>query len=187
MKAKNPKITEEEIALIKSAQAGDMSAFNKLYYKYRGFTTNLLYQYIKDFDESRDVNNIVWLKVYDKLSKFTNYSSFGGWLRVLTNRTAIDYLRELKNLTYAPEDADIKLSENPMDVNYGESEVDRLTYNQVVEEFKKFPKDVRKVFELFYVKNLKIDEIHKLTGIPPGTIKSHLSRKRNILKQHFKN
>ena len=184
--SKNPKITDEEIALIKSAKSGNIQAYNKLYYKYKGFTTNLLYQYIKDFDEAKDVNNIVWLKVYNKLSKFRDYSSFGGWLRILTNRTAIDYLRELKNLTYAPEGADSKISDTPMDVDYGQSEVDRLTYDQVVKAFKQFPEDVRKVFELFYVNNLKVDEISKVTGIPKGTIKSHLSRKRKILKQYFK-
>jgi RNA polymerase sigma-70 factor (ECF subfamily) len=144
-----------------------------------------LYQYIKDFDEAKDVNNIVWLKVYNKLSKFRDYSSFGGWLRILTNRTAIDYLRELKNLTYAPEGADSKISDTPMDVDYGQSEVDRLTYDQVVKAFKQFPEDVRKVFELFYVKNLKVDEISDITGIPVGTVKSHLSRKRKKLKLLF--
>lgn len=183
--SKNPKITDEEIALIKSAQAGDESAYNKLYYKYRGFTTNILYKYIKDFDEAKEVNNIVWLKVYNKLLKFKDYTSFGGWLRILTNHTAVDYLREMKNLTYAPEGAEEKISESPMDVDYGQSEVDRLTYNQVVEEFKRFPEDVRKVFKLFYVDNLKVDDISAVTGIPVGTVKSHLSRKRKKLKQIF--
>ena len=125
--SKNPKITPEEIALIKSAQAGNMQAFNKLFYKYQGFTTNLLYKYIKDFDEAKDVNNIVWLKVYNKLSKFVDYSSFGGWLRILTNRTAIDYLRELKNLNYAPEGSENKIPDAIQDVDYGESEVDKMT------------------------------------------------------------
>ena len=72
-----------------------------------------------------------------------------------------------------------------MDVDYGQSEVDRLTYNQVVEEFKRFPEDVRKVFKLFYVDNLKVDDISAVTGIPVGTVKSHLSRKRKKLKQMF--
>ena len=78
MKASTPRITEEEIALIKSAQAGNILAFNKLYHRYSGFTTNLLHQYLKDYDEARDINNLVWYKVYEKLSKFVDYSSFGG-------------------------------------------------------------------------------------------------------------
>jgi RNA polymerase sigma-70 factor (ECF subfamily) len=81
-----------------------------------------------------------------------------------------------------PEGADANLTE---DVSYGESQVDKMTYDQIVEEFRKFPEDVRKVFKLFYVDNLKCDEISAITGMPIGTIKSHLSRKRKILKQKF--
>lgn len=185
MKAKNPKITQDEIALIKSAQAGEMSAYNKLYYKYRGFTTNILYGYIKDFDEAKEINNIVWLKVYNKLSKFQDYSSFGGWLRILTNRTAIDYLREVKNLLYAPKDKDGNDIDVQEEVEYGKSTVDKVTYNQLMDLFNQFPEDVRRVFKLHYVDNLTVSEISKVTGIPTGTIKSHLSRKRKIIKQQL--
>ena len=185
MKAKTPKITEEEIALIKSAQAGDMSAYNKLYYKYEKFTTDLLYKYIKDYDEARDINNIVWLKVYDKLSKFVDYSSFGGWLRVLTNHTAVDYLRELKPDKNVPESAG-SYAFDPQDVSCNQSSVDETDYNQIVAMFKQFPEDVRRVFELHYVEHLTVSEISDILKIPEGTIKSHLSRKRKQLKKQLK-
>ena len=94
---KNPRITSTEIEIIKKAQAGDELAFNALFNKYKGFVENILFQYIKDMDEAKDIANIVFLKVYNKLSTFTDYSSFGGWLRIITNRTAIDYLREMEN------------------------------------------------------------------------------------------
>ena len=185
MKAKNPKITEEEIALIKSAQAGNMSAFNKLFHKYEKFTTQLLYDFIKDYDEARDINNLVWIKVYKKLSKFTNYSSFGGWLRILTNRTAIDYLRELKPNKYVPQDLGDSSVWNIADVSQGDSIVDGITYDQILKEFEQLPEDVRKVFKLYYVDNLTVSEINKATKIPTGTIKSHLSRNRLKLKQRL--
>ena len=92
----NPRITPEEVGLIKRAQAGDEPAFNALYDKYKGFVNSLLLRYIKDKDEAQDVSNIVFLKVHKKLSLFTDYDSFGGWLRILTNRTAIDYLRSME-------------------------------------------------------------------------------------------
>ena len=184
--AKNPKITEEEIALIKSAQAGEISAYNKLYEKYKNFTTNLLFKYIKDFDESKDINNIVWLKVYNKLSKFKDYSSFGGWLRILTNRTAIDYLRKLNDLNYVSDTNAHFVSEDDREDIYSDTVTDDITYKQLVETFKQFPEDARKVFELYYGDGLTVSEIHKVTNIPEGTIKSHLSRKRNLLKNKFK-
>lgn len=184
--SKNPKITAEEIALIKSAQAGNEPAFNKLYEKYKNFTTNILYKFIKDYDESREINNIVWLKVYNKLSKFKDYSSFGGWLRILTNHTAIDYLRTLNNSTYVSDSMAQFVPEVESEDDYGKSTVDNITYNQLIEMFNQFPEDVRRVFKLYYVDGLTVSEIKKATNIPEGTIKSHLSRKRRLLKQKLK-
>ena len=68
---KNPRITEEEIRLIKDAKAGSELAFNRIFNKYKGFVDNVLFTYIKDMDEAKDLTNIVFLKVHDKLSKFT--------------------------------------------------------------------------------------------------------------------
>ena len=52
---KNPRITNQEIEIIKKAQAGDISAFNKLFDHYKNFVDNLLFKYIKDIDESKDI------------------------------------------------------------------------------------------------------------------------------------
>lgn len=183
MKANTPRITEEEIALIKSAQAGNTLAFNKLYYKYSRFTTNLLYHFLKDYDEARDINNLVWDKVYRKLSKFTDYSSFGGWLRILTNRTAIDYLRKLKPSIYIPDDLSCNQDQN---MTSEESQTDLTSYNQVLEVIRQFPEDIRRIFELHYIEHLSVSEISEVTKIPTGTIKSHLSRKRKLIKKLLK-
>lgn len=180
---KTPRITPEEVGIIKRAQAGDESAFNALFYRYKGFVESLLYQYLKDWDEAQDVANIVFLKVHSKLSKFTAYDSFGGWLRILTNHTAIDYLRSRKNKS----EPDVKEDRLSLDMA-GSTEndlVNHLTYKQLTAEFNKLPEDVRRIFEMFYVDNLKVDEISESFNpkIPTGTIKSTLSRTRRKLKQ----
>ena len=82
-----PKITKEEIETIKDAQAGSMKAFNHIFFRYKDFVDHVLYQYVQDLDEARDLTNEVFLKVYEKLSKFTRYESFGGWLRILAKNT----------------------------------------------------------------------------------------------------
>ena len=40
---KNPRITPEEIGIIKKAQAGDELAFNTLFRKYKGFVEQILF------------------------------------------------------------------------------------------------------------------------------------------------
>lgn len=180
---KNPRITQEEIEIIKKAQAGDKLAFNTLFYRYKGFVENLLFRYLKDMEEARDVTNIVFLKVYDKLSTFTDYSSFGGWLRIITNHVAIDYLRQMENKSYVLGSEDDRLSlDEPKDSTENDL-VNRLTCNQILTEFKKLPETTCKVFELFYRDNLNVRDISQALKIPEGTIKSTLSRTRRRLKK----
>ena len=183
----NPKITPEEVGIIKRAQAGDELAFNALFYRYKGFVENLLFQYLKDMDEAKDVANIVFLKVHDKLSKFTKYDSFGGWLRILTNRTAIDYLRSQENKRNASDVKEERLSSDTQGCTENDL-VNQITCKQLRAEFNKFPEVTRKIFERFYIDNLTVEEISKSFNprIPTGTIKSTLSRTRRKLRKRLK-
>lgn len=184
---KNPRITPEEIEVIKAAQQGSTIAFNRLFKKYKSFVDNVLFHYIKDMDEAKDITNIVFLKVHTKLSTFTDYQSFGGWLRIIANHTAVDYLRNMKNKPSVIDDADVRLtsctsiSSNETDI------VNRLTYEQLLKEFKKFPEQAQKVCELFYIDNMTSEQISNALKIPLGTVKSHLSRTRSRIKKQFKN
>lgn len=183
---KSPRITPEEVGIIKRAQAGDKSAFSALFHRYKGFVDNLLFQYIKDMDEAKDVTNIVFLKVHDKLSMFTAYESFGGWLRVLTNRTAIDYLREMKNKSTVLGDADGRLPAEETSSSAEDDLVNRMTYKQILTEFDKFPETTRKVLKLFYANNMTVEQISEKLNVPTGTIKSMLSRTRRKIKKSLK-
>ena len=158
-------ITQEEIALIKSAQAGSEPAFNQLFKRYKSFVDNLLYTYVKDRDEARDITNIVFLKVYDKLSKFTNYSSFGGWLRILTKNVAIDYLRTVKDSYSLTENTSVSALEDYV----GDTEatyINKMTYDSLVELFDKLPPSYREVCRMFYVDNMTIEQIHEALNMP---------------------
>lgn len=179
-----PKITQEEIGIIKDAKAGKESAFNMIYYKYKEFVISLLYQYLNDMDEAKDLSNIVFLKVYQKLSKFTDYSSFGGWLRILTKNTAIDYLRTLKNKAISIDDQEngIQLS-NISDVA---DENRSLTYTNLIETFDSLPETNKKVVKLYYESGMTVAQISKAMNVPVGTIKSYLYRTRNNLKKQLK-
>ena len=182
---KTPRITSEEVGIIKRAQAGDESAFNALFYKYKGFVENILFSYIKDMDEARDIANIVFLKVHEKLSLFKDYDSFGGWLRIITNRTAIDYLREMKNKTDVLGNADNRLPSDESSRSMEDDVVDHMTYDNIISEFEKLPETTRKVCQLFYVNNLTVEQIKDALNIPTGTIKSMLFRTRSKLKKQL--
>ena len=184
---KNPTITQEEIGIIKRAQAGDESAFNEIFKRYKNFVEGILYQYLKDKDEAKDIANIVFLKVHQKLSSFTKYNSFGGWLRILTNRTAVDYLREMKNKSTVLGDLDARLAEESTNDSTEDDLANQITYNQIVAEFENFPEQHKTICKRFYIDNLTVDQISNALNIPTGTIKSTLFRARKQIKQLFNN
>ena len=181
----NPRILESEISLIRDAKAGNQLAFSKLFTKYKGFVEKLLFSYIKDMDEAKDIANIVFLKVYNNLSKFTDYSSFGGWLRILTNRVAIDYLRSIQNKPQVVVERDRLSPDIPISSNEDDL-VNRLAYERVLEEFDKFPSHMKKILEMFYINNLTVTQISEFLNVPTGTIKSILSRTRKKIKNEIK-
>ncbi len=184
--SKNPRITSQEVGIIKKAQAGDKSAFNTLFYKYKPFVENILTGYIKDKDEAKDLTNIVFLKVYEKLSTFKAYDSFGGWLRIIANRTAIDYLRETKNKQLDLEPFAGRLPSESSCVQSEDDLVNRLTYEQLLCEFDKLSETNRKVCRLFYKNNMTVEQIGDALQIPTGTIKSTLSRTRKRIQKQLK-
>ena len=183
---KTPKITPEEIKVIKAAQEGDILAFNCIYKKYKAFVSNILYGYIKDKDEANDIANIVFLKVYDIIEKFTAYESFGGWLRIITNNTAVDYLRRTKHTPVVSDTLDSRLVSN---VSASSNEIDlvnRLTYEQLLEEFNALSEQAQKVCRLFYLDNMTSKDIGKTLNMSENTVKSHLRRSRQRLQNKLK-
>ena len=181
MSIKTPRITPAEIKTIKDAQAGSMKAFNRIFYRYKSFVENVLFQYIGDMDEARDITNDVFLKVYEKLSKFTRYDSFGGWLRILAKNTAIDYLRVHKRFDVSTDDERLQLKDVSGDDEI--STTNKLTYNYLISLFDKIPPSYRESCKLFYIDNLTVEQIAKALKLPTGTVKSNLFRMRKILKK----
>jgi RNA polymerase sigma-70 factor (ECF subfamily) len=183
--AKNlPKITPEEIKLIKDAKAGSISAFNRIFYRYKPFVENLLFKYLKDMDESKDLANEVFLKVYEKLSQFTAYNSFGGWLRILTKNTAIDYLRTLNNRTDVSTDNEDKKLQLPNESEDNEISItNKMTYDYLISLIDTIPPSYRESCKLFYIENMTVADIAKALQIPTGTVKSNLFRMRKQLQK----
>lgn len=179
-------ITPEEISLIKSVQSGSQTAFTKLFNRYKPFVEGILVTYLHDRDEARDITNVVFLKVYEKISMFTDYSSFGGWLRILTKNVAIDYLRTVKMNNSIDEDKTAlkRLDEDVIDTET--SYISKMTYDSLVELFDTLPPSYRDVCELFYVENMTVAQISEALNMPKGTIKSNLHRMRKIFKNNLK-
>lgn len=185
-----PRITQLEIETIKKAQAGDKIAFSKLFKKYKGFVDHVLFTYIKDMDEAKDLTNLVFLKVHQKLSQFVEYDTFGGWLRIIANHTAIDYLRRRKERALGiGEEGDSKSEHVTTSKEFDDEEDSLASYlnrDIIKQAMSSFPYSTQRIFYLFYVKDLTCEEIGNIMKMPEGTIKARLSRTRKRLAKIIK-
>ena len=88
----------DDMMLIQAYLAGDGKAFEALYRRYRkllyGYLYNLLSGAEGDVDE---IFEETWIKVIDKLPKYTDDGRFSAWLFRLAHNIFIDHIRKTRN------------------------------------------------------------------------------------------
>lgn len=128
---------------------------------------------------SDDLTQETFIRAWQGLKRFKQLSSFGTWLYRIAFNVYMTYVTR-------------KETPQPID----DYTVQQITYNDTIEtaEFEEQLKSAiyrlndkeRQCITLFYLEEMKIREIEKITGWNAGTIKSHLSRGRKTLKKILK-
>lgn len=170
----------EELKLISQcALFDDRGAFGKLVEEYqssiRNFFINLT---LGDVALSEDLAQEAFIKAYLNIRSFKGLSKFSTWLYRIAYNEYYNWVRkrheDMLNEGTAP-------PESP--TNEIEKTDARL---DVWESMRKLSKIERTIIILFYIDDQPIKKIVEITGLPEGTIKSHLSRAKskmaNVLK-----
>ncbi|MBL4653038.1 MAG: sigma-70 family RNA polymerase sigma factor [Flavobacteriales bacterium] len=141
-----------------------------------------MYGVCKGYSNSReDTNDIMqeaFLKVFRSLNKYDNKGSIGGWIRRIFVNTAIDFYRqserEIEVISIDPE-----VEENVFVAQESYSNID---YEHFITLMQQLPEKARLVFNLFNIEGYSHKEIAVKMGISEGTSKSQYSRARQLLK-----
>ena len=122
------------------------------------------------------------LKAYLSFERFEGRARFSTWLfRIAFNcwydsRKAAGKESEWLSLDEGP----------PGEAEVQESDADiRYEYQQLHMAIGSLPLQEQTVILLFYMEDKSIKEIEIITGMPSGTIRSHLSRGRRHLKEYL--
>jgi len=164
-------------ALIKKALKRDSSAEHILYNRYAPKMLSVCRYYISDMHYAEDVMVTAFTKVFDNLDKFRHEGNFEGWIRKITVREAIDFIRSRKQIYFTEiEEAEKKCIEAP------ESHYDIETLQFLIDGL---PDGYRTVLVLFAVESYNHKEIAALLGISESTSKSQLFKARRMLQQQL--
>lgn len=124
-------------------------------------------------EETNELVQDVFLKAWDKYSKFQNKSSFKTWIYKIAKNIAIDFIKKHNKYYIATNKLDLKeeIKENKSDI--------------INEGIKSLGEKHKEIFTLFYLQEHSIQEISELLNIAEGTIKSRLFYAKNIFKKYL--
>ena len=177
----------DENALIKSAQKGDLDAFNRLVLAYQHQVYNLAYRIMGEEAPAADATQEAFISAYNHLKSFRG-GSFKSWLLRIVTNTCYDQLRykgrrpatSLDDMADNPDEHNSKLvngAERP------EEQVLRGELGDLLQTgISHLPEDQRIVLVLSDVEGFSYQEIADIIGQPVGTVKSRLSRGRQRLR-----
>jgi RNA polymerase sigma-70 factor (ECF subfamily) len=85
-----------DVDLVRSAQRGDMQAFEELVARHRDKVYARAYSMMRNEDEALDLSQDAWVKAWQRLGQFQGDSSFVTWMTRIVINLCLDQLRKLK-------------------------------------------------------------------------------------------
>ena len=176
MKKNNP---EEDSLLIQRAQKGDTGAFNFLMTKYYPRVYASLFTFTKSKEDSEDLSQQTFIKVWKKINSFRGDSAFFTWVY----RIAINLAKNhVVSSNYKKDKVNISADAIEMDfASHANPETD-LMHSQSLNNVRSFinglPESLRTAFTLRESDGLSYEEISLMTDTPIGTVRSRIFRAR---------
>ncbi len=138
------------------------------------------YAYVNDRDAAEDLFQEVFIKAYYNMDKFRGDCSIKSWLVRITINVCKDYLKSAYQQKVVPMmefEEDAIVSDNDFE------EVETADRNEMIRRtVETLPDAYREVVVSVYFNEMSVAETAAALGIAEGTVKSRLSRARDMLK-----
>ncbi|MFD0265691.1 RNA polymerase sigma factor [Streptomyces sp. NPDC127106] len=167
--------------------AGDERCTEAAYRRWRPLVHALAHRSLGDEREAEDVTQQVFLAAWRGRGRYRpGPGGFGAWLTGITRHKVADALqaraRRARAAAAAARAAPLTVAGGPGSAPLGEAEqaVDRLL---VLGELARLPSAQQQVLRLAFYGDLTQTQIADRTGLPLGTVKSHMRRALDRLRR----
>lgn len=142
-----------------------------------GLCRTLLYNDLSDAD---DLYQETWLKVCAKFALYNHVNEFEGWLTQICVNTYRDILRRKKR---SPIFDKFNSQESKDTVMESVASVINPDLNVLQTAVQQLPEKLRMTIILYYFQELDINQTARVLRVPTGTVKSRLSKAKQLLKE----
>ena len=172
-------LTETSIVdLVSQAQAGDRAAMDQIYCRFQQHVLSLAYKKLGNWDEAQELSQDVFIQAFRRLDQLQVPEAFGGWLRQIVHRMAIN--RATRRPTPTSVDHEILEATVTCDSDPLEAVLTREQKMQVHQGLNRLGDLDRQTLVAFYLDGQSLNQMSDAFAAPIGTIKRrlHVARKR---------
>lgn len=179
----------DEQLIVKRAKNGDSAAFEQLVTVYEKKIYNLAFRSTRNEQDSLDIAQDVFLRVYRFLPSFNENSTFSTWIYRITMNVCKDFAKKRKGL------AETSLMMSDDDFDDYELQISDIRYNPEIELERKelrrslqegldlLPQIHKEVLILREFSGNSYAQIGEILSLDIGTVKSRIARAREKLRE----
>jgi RNA polymerase sigma-70 factor (ECF subfamily) len=176
-------VEQDDAILVAASKAGDQNAFAVLVQRHQRRVFNLVYRLLQEYDEANEVTQDAFFSAWQGLPSFRGDARFSTWLY----RIAYNYA--LKQLEKRKRDKALEVAMQ-VETETGDERVEEaIEVHQrqeiVREHLSMLPAKYQIVLILRHLQEMTYEEMAEILRVPIGTIKTHLFRARNLLKERL--
>ena len=170
-------------ALVVAAQNDDRAAFGEMASRFQGMVYAIALRRLGNHSEAQELCQEVLVKAMQKLHQLQEPAAFGGWLRSITVRMAINrHVRRAPLTTTEPSTLEATCVESRTPL---ESALANERAAEVRGGMARLGELDRTTLEAFYFRGQSLAEMSQSFAAPVGTIKRRLHVARKRLAEHL--
>lgn len=169
---------DEDHELVRRVLEGAEGAFESLVARHQRLVWHLVNRLLRHTEDTRDVCQEAFLRVYRELRRFRFESQLSTWIGRIAWHAALRHLERRPLPVVALGDDDALADEVPDEFDLEASCANEQLLTRVLEAIDALPPLKRAVLSLHYLDDLAVSEIAIIVDRPEGTVKSELLRAR---------
>jgi RNA polymerase sigma-70 factor (ECF subfamily) len=171
--------TREDQEDVDRVLAGDISAFERIVYRWQGPLVNLAYRFCRDRSRAEDMAQEAFLRAYRGLKGWRRDAAFSTWIFAIATNFYRSELRRMPEGTLPLDSIEDLAALNTESFKANDDDRDRAVRRAV----SALPEKYKATMVLFYFHEMDVSAAARSLGLPEGTVKARLSRGRKILRQ----
>ncbi len=178
---------QDEEQLVTSSKKGDQDAFAQLVQKHQRRVFNLVFRMLQQYEEANEATQETFLAAWQGLPSFRGDARFSTWLYRIAYNCALKQLEQRKR----DKALQVVVQAEQIAASIGqEQRIDaaletHARQTMVQEQLSQLPAKYRIVLILRHLQEMTYEEMAQILTMPIGTIKTHLFRARNLLKERL--